>query len=85
MICAAVSVLEVLHFKLKFAMSVEAVLVINYQFLLQTPREAMIMMSAICERLEANPDKGMLLHQDQDMFHMSHGICRCTSIILGNV
>ena len=24
----------------------------------QTPREAMIMMSAICERLEANPEKG---------------------------
>lgn len=25
---------------------------------MQTPREAMIMMSAICERLEANPEKG---------------------------
>jgi len=26
--------------------------------MVQTPREAMIMMSAICERLEANPEKG---------------------------
>ena len=30
-------------------------------FVMQTPREALIMMSAICERIEANPDKGRFL------------------------
>jgi len=36
----------------------------SYLAKLQTPREAMIMMSAICERLEANPEKGL---EAQDM------------------
>lgn len=31
---------------------------------MQTPRETLIMMSAICERMEANPDKGL---EAQDM------------------